>query len=82
MPRKRWPPAAALTTEQAAHHVGLAASTLEKARTYGGGPPWTVLLRSAVRYLVEDLDAWLKERRTGHGGSLCRDCPHRRRDAA
>lgn len=78
MARKRWPPSAALTTKQAAHHVGLAASTLEKARIYGGGPVWTVLMKGAIRYLVADLDAWLAAGRTGFSTRRCADCPHRR----
>ncbi len=65
MPRKRWPPSAVLTTPQAAHHVGLAASTLEKARVYGGGPPWVVLMKGAIRYRVSDLDDWLAKGLTG-----------------
>lgn len=80
MPRKRWPPSAVLTTPEAAHHVGLAASTLEKARVKGGGPPWIVLLRNAVRYRVSDLDGWLAERLTGHAARRCADCPYNRRD--
>lgn len=79
MPRKRWPPSAVLNTAQAAHHIGVKPGTLAKARTYGGSPPWTRPIGKAVRYLVKDLDAWLEERRTGHG-SPCRDCPHHRRD--
>lgn len=80
MPRRRWPQPEALTTEQAAHHLSLSPNTLAKARIYGGGPPWYVLFKSAVRYTVADLDAWLKARRTGHGDSCCSHCPHRDAD--
>lgn len=79
MPRKRWPNPEALTTAQAAHHLGISPNSLAKARIYGGGPPWHVLFKSAVRYRVADLDAWLAAGRTGHG-DLCRRCPHRKAD--
>lgn len=63
MPRKRWPPSAVLNTPEAAHHVGLAPGTLAKARLYGGGPAWVVLLKGAVRYRVSDLDDWIATKR-------------------
>jgi hypothetical protein len=77
MPRKRWPPSAVLITRQAAHHVGLAPGTLAKARLYGGGPPWVVLLKGAVRYRVSDLDAWIATRRRETSGELAPDRPQR-----
>ncbi|MFW2851143.1 helix-turn-helix transcriptional regulator [Sphingomonas sp. TX0543] len=80
MPRKRWPPSAVLKTPEAAHHVGLAASTLEKARVVGGGPPWVVILKGAIRYRVSDLDEWLAARVTGRPETRCADCPLRRRE--
>ena len=43
---------------QAAERVGLSVSTLNKLRIYGGGPRFLKLGR-AVRYRVDDLDAWL-----------------------
>lgn len=48
-------------TDGAARHLGLATSTLEKLRTYGGGPRYVKLGR-AVRYRVSDLEAYLAER--------------------
>ncbi len=48
-------------TRGAADHIGLAASTLEKLRVFGGGPVYLKLGRT-VRYRVIDLDAWLSER--------------------
>lgn len=50
-----------LTTEQAAAHLGLASSTLEKARVHGTGPRYIKLGR-AVRYLRADLDSYLVAR--------------------
>ena len=47
-----------LTTNQAAHLLGLAASTLNKWRVYGTGPCFIKLGR-AVRYRREDLEAYL-----------------------
>jgi excisionase family DNA binding protein len=46
-----------LTTEQAAHYVGLSRRTLEKMRTIGGGPLYRKHGRY-VRYHIADLDAW------------------------
>ena len=48
-------------TRGAADYVGLASSTLEKHRFFGGGPPYLKLGRT-VRYRMSDLDAWLAER--------------------
>ncbi len=52
-----------LRTPQAAEHVGLAASTLEKLRTQGDGPRFMRLGGRAVGYDVNDLDAWLDQQR-------------------
>lgn len=51
-----------LRTPDAATHVGLAASTLEKLRVVGGGPVFMKLGRAVV-YDVADLDAWLAAQR-------------------
>ena len=51
-----------LNTKQAAHYIGLAKSTLEKARLYGGGPPFVRVTSRAIRYRVQDLDAWMHAR--------------------
>jgi len=48
-------------TTAAASRIGLSKSTLEKLRVYGGGPAYLKLGR-LVRYRVEDLDSWLKDR--------------------
>ncbi len=50
-----------MTTRQAADFVGLAKSTLEKMRIFGGGPKFLKLKR-AVRNLRADREAWLSER--------------------
>ena len=50
-----------LDTLAAARHIGLSKSTLEKLRVFGGGPKY-LKLGKAVRYRVEDLDAWLAAR--------------------
>ena len=49
-----------LTTDQAAHYVGLSRRTLEKMRTAGGGPRFRKHGRY-VRYHIDDLDAWSAE---------------------
>jgi hypothetical protein len=48
-------------TRGAADYTGLAMSTLEKMRVFGGGPMYLKLGR-VVRYRRVDLDAWLAER--------------------
>jgi predicted DNA-binding transcriptional regulator AlpA len=47
-----------LDTLAAAAYTGLASSTLEKLRVYGGGPRY-LKLRRLVRYRQADLDDWL-----------------------
>lgn len=50
-----------LTTREAAEYTGIATSTLEKKRVYGGGPSFTRLGRS-IRYRIQDLGAYLEAR--------------------
>ena len=50
-----------LNTPQAAHYVGLSERTLEKMRVVGGGPAYRKHGRY-VRYHIDDLDAWSRER--------------------
>ena len=50
-----------LTTAQAAEFLGLATTTLEKYRCFGGGPRYLKLGR-AVRYRLADLDEWMGRR--------------------
>lgn len=52
-----------LRTPEAAARLGLAASTLEKLRVYGGGPEYIKLGRRAVGYTIEALDRWIEDRR-------------------
>jgi predicted DNA-binding transcriptional regulator AlpA len=51
-----------LRTPAAAQYLGIAPSTLEKLRVFGGGPRYAKLGRSVV-YDPADLDAWLAVRR-------------------
>jgi predicted DNA-binding transcriptional regulator AlpA len=51
-----------LRTSGAAAMTGLSASTLNKLRCAGGGPPFLKLGR-AVRYNPDDLKEWLDSRR-------------------
>jgi len=48
-----------LRTPEAANYVGLAASTLEKLRVFGGGPEYEKVGRRVVVYSVQSLEAWL-----------------------
>lgn len=51
-----------LNTRQAAARCGLSPRTLEKRRVVGGGPLF-VRLGGAVRYRLEDLEAWIAANR-------------------
>jgi predicted DNA-binding transcriptional regulator AlpA len=51
-----------LRTPAAAQHLGLAVSTLEKLRVFGGGPRFLRIGIRAVGYSREDLDCWLRDR--------------------
>lgn len=51
-------------TDEAAKHVGVAVSTMEKLRVYGEGCPYSKRGRS-VRYRIADLDAWMSSRLVG-----------------
>jgi predicted DNA-binding transcriptional regulator AlpA len=51
-----------LNTNQAAERCNLSPRTFEKYRVTGGGPPY-IRLGSAVRYRLEDLDAWIAANR-------------------
>lgn len=55
---------AAVNTKGAASYLGLAESTLEKARVSGTGPKYLKLGR-AVRYRIADLDSWMSDRMVG-----------------
>jgi len=59
-----------LNTEQAAAYVGLAKNTLEKARTCGDGPFFVKFSSRAVRYIVDDLDAWIAKHRAASTSEL------------
>ena len=52
-----------LRTPGAAGYVGLSSSTLEKMRLSGDGPQFVRLGGRAIGYDINDLDAWLDERR-------------------
>ena len=52
-----------LRTPGAADYIGLSASTLEKMRLSGDGPPFVRLGSRAVGYDVHDLDAWIEDQR-------------------
>lgn len=56
MNEDRW-----VDTEAGAAHVGVAISTMEKLRVYGGGCPYSKRGRS-VRYKISDLDRWMSSR--------------------
>ena len=49
-----------LRVGEAAKYVGLPASTLNKMRRTGGGPPFIKIGVNIVLYDTDDLDAWLE----------------------
>jgi predicted DNA-binding transcriptional regulator AlpA len=51
-----------LKVAEAAKHLRLSKSTLDKLRCHGGGPTYFKLGRTVV-YSVSDLDAWMTSRR-------------------
>jgi len=51
-----------LKVTEAAEHLRLSKSTLDKLRVYGGGPTYMKLGRTVV-YARDDLDAWMSSRR-------------------
>jgi|HubBroStandDraft_3_1064219.scaffolds.fasta_scaffold36925_4 hypothetical protein len=57
---------ALFTTCEAALYCHLSPRTLEKYRVVGGGPRYIHISQRAIRYRLEDLDAWIdgKLRRT------------------
>jgi hypothetical protein len=61
-----------MRTPQAADHVGLSPSTLEKYRLTGNGPPYQKAGPKIVVYRLEDLDAWLDANRRRSTSDL--DC--------
>jgi len=53
------PATVVLTVQQAAEYLGLAVSTLNKWRCHGGGPVF-IKMGKAVRYHIEDLEAFIQ----------------------
>lgn len=51
-----------LRVDAAAKYLGIGVGTLNKLRTYGGGP-WYAKLGHTVVYDPADLDAWASERK-------------------
>jgi len=65
------PPKRALTEPQAADYIGISRSFLRQDRMNGErenrtpGPRYIKVGSRAIRYLIEDLDAWLDQWRNG-----------------
>lgn len=58
-----------LTVDEAAIHLSLSASYLNKLRCFGGGPNFVRLGVKAVRYLPSDLNAWIEENKRSNTAS-------------
>jgi hypothetical protein len=56
------PSSSLLMTKEAASHLRLSASTLNKLRIFGGGPVYSKI-GGRVVYQLADLDRWVAERR-------------------
>ena len=50
-----------LTEAEAAEYLRVSRSYLRKARCYGGGPRYVRIGKRAIRYRIEDLDAWIDQ---------------------
>lgn len=50
-----------LTTEEAARRLGMKPGTLENWRQQKKGPRFIKLPTGAVRYISEELDAWIRQ---------------------
>jgi predicted DNA-binding transcriptional regulator AlpA len=63
-------PTRLLNERDAARYLGISPATLRKHRSMGTipgkveGPPWIKAGPRAIRYAIEDLDAWIDSRRT------------------
>ncbi len=56
-----------LPEPQAAEHLGVSRSWLQKARCHGYGPAFIRLRKNGgIRYRITDLETWLE--RNSHGG--------------
>ena len=54
-----------LTVKEAARHLRVSKSYLDKLRVYGGGPAFLRIGKRKILYAVSDLDAWAASRRYG-----------------
>jgi len=52
-----------LTTREAAAHLRVSKSYLDKLRVYGGGPRFLRFGKRKILYRMSDLDLWAAERR-------------------
>ena len=59
-------PSRKLGVKEAAQHLSLAVSTLNKMRMSGAGPRFIALTRRRVAYDVCDLEAWVAKRKRQH----------------
>jgi predicted DNA-binding transcriptional regulator AlpA len=63
-----------ITTRQAAEHLGVSTSWLEKLRVYGSGPPYFKPSERRILYRRDEIEAWISSsRRTStsdHGQAL------------
>ena len=59
-------PSRKLGVKEAAQHLNLATSTLNKMRMSGAGPRYIALTRRRVAYDLLDLEAWVAKRTRNH----------------
>ena len=60
---RKWPAARWLRVRAAAAYLGVGVGTLNKLRTYGGGPLYSKMMAGVVAYDIADLDAWATRRK-------------------
>ena len=68
-------PARWLRVPDAASHLGIGLGTLNKLRTYGGGPKYAKV-GAVVIYDAADLDAWATDRKVGSTSERVRPPSH------
>lgn len=61
-------PADRMTEAEAAAHIGVCIRTLQRYRADGSGPEWSRIGPRRIRYMRQDVDAWLARQRQSARG--------------
>ena len=55
-----------MTEAEAAEHIGVCLRTLQRYRADGAGPEWSRIGPRRIRYMRQDVDAWLARQKAGN----------------